>query len=204
MVYTLMKSIVYYITLIFSIYFAFEAAAAAKPATTIKEVDDYLASIKSIEARFIQTDSNGGKRDGFIYIKKPNRIRVEYLTPEKELILLNSNLVMHYTPDLDETNYVPGEELAMSLLSQKDFRITKHAKIQRFEVRPKRIKLDFTISTDKQKRQTSLTLTNNPISLVSISMIQGDGFVNIDFVDPIINSKIPGRVFEFENRQIGE
>lgn len=199
-----MKIIVYLIAAFFSIYFAESSHSSDNSSATVRLVDEYLASIKSIESRFIQTDANGGRRDGVIYIKKPNRIRIEYLTPDKELILLNSDLVMHYTPDLDETNYVPGEELAMSLLSQKNFRITKQAKIQRFETSAKHIELDFIIKDDKQKRATSLRLAKNPIRLESISLIQGSDFVKIDFINPMVNSKISSWVFEFNNKQVGE
>ncbi len=195
-----MKIILYCIAVFFSMYFASELQAKDNSGETMKVLDNYLASIKNIEARFMQTDANGLERQGFIYIKKPNRIRIEYIMPDKELIVLNSDLVMHYNPDLDETNYLPDEELAISLLSQKNFRIIKQANIKRLDISDKYIQIDFTIKNDKQNRIISLKLNNNPIHLSSIAMSQGNDFIHIEFIDPIVNSRISEWTFEFDNK----
>jgi outer membrane lipoprotein-sorting protein len=202
-----MRTKVYLIAVFFSIYFAISTLFAfAKTndnsSKTIKEIDNYLASIKSMESDFLQTDSNGIKRTGRVYIKKPNRVRVEYFTPEKELILLNSELVMHYVPDLESTNYVPGEELALSLLSQKNFRVSVESNIKRLDISNNAIVLDFVIKNDKCDRLTSLTFSSSPIKLKSMRIYQGDEFVSINFIGPIINESISSWIFNFNNKEI--
>ncbi len=203
-----MRLKVYLIAVFFSIYFVLPSSfAIAKvvdnSSKTIKAVDDYLASIKSIESDFLQTDTSGIKRSGRAYIKKPGRIRIEYFTPEKELILLNSNLVMHYIPDLDETNHASGEELMLALLSNKNFRISTQAVIKRLNISGNKIEVDFVMKGDKHKRLTSLKFNASPIKLQGMRIYQGDEFVNVDFIGPIINEPIDSYMFEFTNKSVG-
>ncbi|MCE2992508.1 MAG: outer membrane lipoprotein carrier protein LolA [Candidatus Jidaibacter sp.] len=191
----------YIIVLLFSIYFIAPAHADSSK-ESIKLVDDYLASIKTIKSEFVQTDSSGNKRGGMMYVKKPNRIRIEYSSPDRELVLLKSDLIMHYLEDLDEANYLPKDDLAISLLAQKNFKLTKQAKINKFELVSNFIELGFFLRDDKQNRYITLRIQKNPMKLISIAVKNGDDLVTINFIAPIVNDNIDSKVFEFSNKSI--
>ncbi|MDF3047411.1 MAG: outer rane lipoprotein carrier protein LolA [Candidatus Midichloriaceae bacterium] len=191
----------YIIALLFSIYFVAPAHADSSK-EVIKLVDDYLASIKTIKSEFVQTDSSGGKRGGMMYVKKPNRIRIEYSSPDRELVLLKSDLIMHYLEDLDEANYLPKDELAISLLAQKNFKLTKQAKINKFELVSNFIELGFFLRDDRQNRYITLRIQKNPMKLISIAVNNGDDLVTVNFIAPIVNDNIDNKVFEFSNKSI--
>ena len=55
--------------------------AAAQTADDIKKIENYLNGIKTMEARFVQTASNGNTAEGKFYIEKPNKIRMTYDAP---------------------------------------------------------------------------------------------------------------------------
>src|SRR5690554_5782401 len=56
---------------------------------TIQRVEDYLNSIKTLDARFQQVDSNNKRASGRIYIQKPGKLRFEYDPPTPVLIVAN-------------------------------------------------------------------------------------------------------------------
>ena len=55
--------------------FSFETRAQS--AENLQKIETYLNSMKSIEATFVQMASNGATAEGRLFIKKPNKIRME-------------------------------------------------------------------------------------------------------------------------------
>jgi outer membrane lipoprotein-sorting protein len=196
-----MRFILYFTILLCTISFG----AYAKPDQSkglVKKVEEYIAALKSMESNFIQIDTNGLRRYGKVYIKKPDRIRLEYFAPDKELIMLNNDLVMHYNPDLDEINYVPGEDIIFNILSKKNFQISKEANISRLEIQDNIIRMDFILKKDVQKRTLTLRFYKDPMILMSISVQSGEDVVTINLDAPIINHHIDGKIFNFENKRM--
>lgn len=66
------------------------AATAAVPTSSdIGKIENYLNSVKTLTARFVQNASNGNVAEGKLWIEKPNKIRMEYGAPTNVLIVGN-------------------------------------------------------------------------------------------------------------------
>ena len=57
------------------------SSALAQTANDLEKIENYLNSVKTLQARFVQNASNGNVAEGTIYIEKPNKIRMEYDAP---------------------------------------------------------------------------------------------------------------------------
>ena len=68
-----------------------------------KKTLTYLENLKDSSVSFIQ-DDNINLRMGEIYLGT-NRVRVEYLDPEKILIILDNDKAMYYNYELDEDEF---------------------------------------------------------------------------------------------------
>ncbi len=66
-------------------------------------IKDYLKDLKYFSTSFIQNDGQTIS-EGKIFIEK-NRIRVEYSSPTKILIILDKDKAMYYNYDLDEDEF---------------------------------------------------------------------------------------------------
>ena len=51
--------------------------AQAQTKNDIQKIENYLNSIKTLQARFVQNASNGNVSEGTLVIEKPNKIRME-------------------------------------------------------------------------------------------------------------------------------
>ena len=72
--------------------------------TNIKiKILDYLNSLQYFSASFIQND-NETLSEGKVYIGK-KRVRAEYLSPSKILIVLDEDKAMYYNYDLEEDEF---------------------------------------------------------------------------------------------------
>ena len=70
---------------------------------TIKKSVEYFNNLKFFSASFVQNDNNS-LSEGKIYIES-QRIRVEYTSPSKILIILAEDKAMYYNYDLDEDEF---------------------------------------------------------------------------------------------------
>ena len=72
--------------------------------TKIKiKILDYLNSLQYFSASFIQSD-NETLSEGMVYIGE-NRVRAEYLSPSKILIVLDEDKAMYYNYELEEDEF---------------------------------------------------------------------------------------------------
>ena len=69
----------------------------------INEITQYLESIKSLSVSFIQNE-DGQISEGVISIGE-NRLRVDYFSPTKFIIIVSKNKGMYYNIDLDEDEF---------------------------------------------------------------------------------------------------
>ena len=93
---------------------AFDAAALSSQ--EVKKIEDYLNSLNSMKATFVQMASNGATAEGRLFIKKPNKIRMEYAEPTNVLIVGNGDLITYQDLDLDQVTNIEYKDIPLSLI----------------------------------------------------------------------------------------
>lgn len=78
------------------------AALPALPALaaplSLAEISAYLNSIRTAESPFTQTNADGSRSKGVLFIQRPNRMRLEYAKPDKTLVLASGASVAIFDP----------------------------------------------------------------------------------------------------------
>ena len=97
--------------------------AHAQTNTDIQKIENYLNSVKTLQARFIQNASNGNMAEGKIWIKKPNKIRMEYGAPTNVLIVGNGDFIVYHDKDLDQVSNIDYEDIPASLILGNNIKI---------------------------------------------------------------------------------
>lgn len=90
------------------------AARAATPLNlsaadraTLDKIQAYLNGITTVQARFLQSSSNGSYAEGDIYIRRPDRMRFEYDPPVPLLIIAAGSTMALYDKELKQVSQVP-------------------------------------------------------------------------------------------------
>ena len=81
-----------------SIIFIFLTDVALPKNNTLKLVKDYLGDIKTLQARFSQTDHMGEIMKGDLFLKKPGKIRFSYDSPNDLQIVSKQQAVLIFDP----------------------------------------------------------------------------------------------------------
>ena len=91
-------------------------------ATELKnKINNFFASFNTMQAEFVQYDNydNTKLTKGLFYIDRPGKLRFEYNSPFKSLLINNKKIAYYYDVDLDELTTIPSSKTPLSFLLQK-------------------------------------------------------------------------------------
>lgn len=87
-----LKKIFHLIIVVFLAWFLLWQNVQAKPQNLAAAIN-YLRNLTLASAEFTQTNHDGTKSTGRMLLKKPGRLRFEYQTPKKDLVLVSGAAV---------------------------------------------------------------------------------------------------------------
>jgi len=204
-----------------TVFLAIMAVAGTPNAHSEEDLDSVIDQVQSayekttsFDAKFTQlaeVKSLGRKQkaEGIAYIKKPGKMRWNYLSPEKQFIISNSSKIWFYFP---EDNQLMEEKVKDFFQSKSPLLfLTGKAKLRelfiiQFHRQPKK----DTLSTDhllemtprKQEatyRKIILKVRKKDYQIVGVTVEDLLGnTTQIQFQDVNINSEIDNSLFEFD------
>ena len=69
---------------------------------SLENIAQYLKNLKVLKADFSQVNADGTISSGIILIKRPGRMRFEYYTPDKTLVLVSAGALAIFDPKGDD------------------------------------------------------------------------------------------------------
>ena len=80
------------------------------------EIEKYLNSIRTLKARFVQSNPNGSIVQGTLYVRRPGRMRFEYDPPSQLKIVADGFQVTMWDPTTKDFGQWPIGWTAASFL----------------------------------------------------------------------------------------
>ena len=187
---------------IFGLLFANNSLASVKT-EEVKKVEDYLNSIKTLSADFVQIASNGEKAEGRIYIEKPNKIRMEYAPPSNILIVGNGDYIVYYDKELEQITNIDYDDVPAAMilantvdLGGKDLTVTDMYQD------PGMTRVGLQYSKAEDLGPFTLVFTNNPFTLKQWKVITPQSLeVSLSLYDTVIDGKLNQDLFKFSKKE---
>ncbi len=177
--------------------------AAAQSAENIRAIETYLNNLKSLEATFVQMSSNGGTAEGRLFIKKPNKIRMEYAEPTNVLIVGDGKDIVYNDYDLDQVTHIDYEDIPASLILANDIKIDgKKIKISDFyqDSGSTTITLDYANRGDLGP--ITLVFSNHPMELLQWKIVDPQSIeVTVSLYDVKKDLELNDKIFKFKNKK---
>jgi outer membrane lipoprotein-sorting protein len=189
-------------TLIVSLMMTSSSPALASNSKSVDKVENYLNSIKTLRANFIQIASNGEKVEGRIYIEKPNKIRMEYNSPSDILIVGNGDYIVYYDKELDQITNIDYEDIPAALILAQNVNIdNKELKVSNFYQDTGITKLSLEYTKDDLGPFT-LVFSNSPFELKQWKVITPQAMeVSLSLYDTVTDGKLDSKLFEFRKNE---
>lgn len=78
-------------------FFAMTVQALSAPAS-LDEISDYLETLKSVSAEFVQQNPDGSQSTGTMFLKRPGKLRFEYVGENSPLVMIGGGQVAVFDP----------------------------------------------------------------------------------------------------------
>lgn len=132
----------------------------------LAHAEGYLNGIRTAQARFLQISSTGNYAEGMLYIKRPNRMRLQYDPPADLLMVANGSHLVYYDRELDQVSYIDLDDTPLGVLLQENIRFDDPS-ITITDVREAAGVVEIALVQTKDPGQGALTLVFNkdPIEL---------------------------------------
>jgi len=191
---------------LFAFVVSFAPLANAKESEYIKKAEEYLSSIKTISADFVQTGSGydvTGK--GRIFISRPGLARWEYEMPSNVLMIINGKDLSYYDKELDQVTYAGISGTPLKTILEEDINFSED-----FEIKDTKEDISyFTISLGQKKdnkekndffETLSLIFEKEPFELKKLVRIDSNGTpVIINLINTEFNKELAKDLFIFKN-----
>ncbi len=190
-----------YLAAVFALFFC--CNAKAQSAENLQKIETYLNNLKSLEATFVQMASNGATAEGRLFIKKPNKIRMEYAEPTNVLIVGDGDFIVYNDLDLDQVTHIDYKDIPASLILSNDIDIDgKKLKVIDFyqDSGSTTITLDYADKGDIGP--ITLVFANNPLELKQWKIVDPQSVeVTVSLYEVKKDIEIDDDVFEFKNKK---
>lgn len=131
---------------------ALPAAAKLEPvqdasAETTK-IETYLNTLKTVQARFVQTTHDGTQLVGTFYLERPGKLRFQYDPPIEDFVVADGFFIYFYDAELGEqTNAHIGSTLADFLL-RADINLSEDVSVKNIRRGGGYLQVELTQSAD--------------------------------------------------------
>ncbi len=162
---------------------ALAATAAAPEASALAEkVQAYYEKTKDFEATFVQTYTYAaaGRSQtsrGTLRVKKPGKLRWDYLEPSKKTIVVNGSRLVQYEPDEDQA-YVDDHFDASAMSAAVTFLLGKGKLAREFELAVEGGRLVLTPRKPDARVERVVLTAKDSGEVTATRVVDGNGNVN--------------------------
>jgi outer membrane lipoprotein-sorting protein len=165
-------------TLFAAVLSALALLAASLPAqaqTGVPEIERYINSLRTLKARFVQTNPNGTIAQGTLYVRRPGRMRFEYDPPSQLKIVADGFQVTMWDNATKDFGQWPIGWTAASFLTKDPFVLSGEYRVEKLD----RVNglLEMTVSQTKrpQEGKAIVRFSENPMTLRGWTIIDQRG-----------------------------
>tara|TARA_A100001011_G_scaffold99627_1_gene105043 strand:- start:36589 stop:37191 length:603 start_codon:yes stop_codon:yes gene_type:complete len=171
-------------------------SSLASERNNLTNVIDHLSNLNNFSVSFLQ-NNNQEISEGKISIGN-KRVRVDYKTPTKILIILDKDKAMYYNYDLDEDEFFNPKETSawffFEIFNNLNFLLDSEIK-----TKEKNIILRKEGLANNEKYTLKIYLENKPILLRKVELILENEKMTLSFFDHNYNENFPLKFFKLIN-----
>jgi outer membrane lipoprotein-sorting protein len=142
-------------------------ALTAQDQADIARVQDYLNSIRTLKARFLQIAPDGTSSQGTAWLWRPGRMRFEYDKPSPLLLVAAHGNVVFRDAQLDQTSTIPLANTPLGILLAPTVDLTHDVTVEAIDRLPGQITITLSRTAAPAQGKLALTLADNPLQLRS-------------------------------------
>jgi outer membrane lipoprotein-sorting protein len=180
-------------------------ASTAHAQVGVPEVEQYVNSIRTVQARFVQSNPNGSVVQGTLYIRRPGRMRFEYDAPSKLKIVADGTQVTLWDPATRDFGQWPIGWTAASFLVREPFKLSGDLTVESMQRTGDGLQLSIVQTRKPQEGKIIVRLAENPLTLRGWSIIDNRGNkVDVSLTDLKTGVQLADSLFKYDGPDAGQ
>jgi outer membrane lipoprotein-sorting protein len=185
--------------------FAFAAAGGAHAQAGVPEVEKYFNSIRTLQARFVQSNPNGGVVQGTLYMRRPGRMRFEYDPPSQLKIVADGSQVTMWDPANRDFGQWPIGWTAASFLVKEPFQLSGDLTVESVQRQDGLLALTIVQTRKPQDGKIIVRMSENPMQLRGWSILDNRGNkVDVTLTDFKTGIQLADSLFKYDGPDAGQ
>jgi len=181
-------------------------AAQGQGQAVVPDVERYINSIRTAQARFVQSNPNGSVVQGTLYIRRPGRMRFEYDAPSKLKIVADGTQVTMWDPNTKDFGQWPIGWTAATFLVKEPLQLSGDLTVQAAQRDANGLLALTLVQTRKpQEGKVMVRLAENPLTLRGWSIIDNRGNkVDVTLTDLKTGGQLADSLFKYDGPDAGQ
>ena len=156
-----------------------------------------------MQARFVQTSSNGGYAEGEVFVDRPGHMRFDYDPPTPVLLIANGLTLLYYDKELKEATFLPLWETPLWFLIREEVRFDDNVEIVGIEEALGTLKVGLRDPDNPDSGTVTLIFSDRPLTLRRWQLIDPQGIeTQVSLVNPVYGQAIDDDLFKYGNLEI--
>jgi outer membrane lipoprotein-sorting protein len=172
----------------------------------VPEAEAYLNSIRTLQARFVQSNPNGSVVNGTLYVSRPGKMRFEYDAPSQLKIVADGSQVTLWDPPNRDFGQWPIGWTAASFLVKEPLKLSGDLSVQSAN-RNADGQLEVTLVQTRKpsEGQVIVRLAEKPLQLRGWSIVDNRGNrVDIALTEIKTGMPLAASLFKYDGPDAGE
>ncbi len=188
-----------------SVFFFLIFSSTSYANEDLSEIESYLNNIKNLSAKFTQ-ESEGNIVSGKFYLERnkesAGKMRVEYSTDPKIVIVANGAVLSYYDVELDEISHISTNTTPASFLTRPNISFSaKDVEVTKVQKDSNQIAISLVKKNRKEAGEFTLVFDLNPLRFSKMKVKNDlDQTISITLSNIDFNSPIPSKLFVLKNR----
>lgn len=177
------------------------ADLSEKERAAIVRIEEYLNSIVTMEARFLQVSSNGNYAEGKLHLSRPGKMRLEYDPPVPVLIIVAKGNLIYVDKELEQVSYVDADDTpAGFLVREKISLFSDELIITGFAQEAQALRLNLVRAADPLEGNLTLVLADRPMQLKKWAVTDAQGVTTtVSLLGTRFGTDIDPEIFVFRD-----
>ena len=143
----------------------------------VKKAENYINTLDTAQARFVQTTHDGTQLVGTFYLDRPGKLRFEYDDPIKDFVVSDGLFIYFYDAELKEQTNAPIGQTMADFILRKDFKLSGDLMVKAVTEKNDYLQIEVVQSKDQGAGSLVLGFQSDPFALRKWRVIDAQGLI---------------------------
>ncbi|MCA0302740.1 MAG: outer membrane lipoprotein carrier protein LolA [Proteobacteria bacterium] len=153
----------------------FAALPAGAQQVGVPQIEQYFNGIRTLKARFVQSNPNGAILQGTLYVRRPGRMRFEYDAPSQLKIVADGSQVTMWDPSTRDFGQWPIGWTAASFLVKDPLTLSGDLQVEKIDKVSGLLEVTLSQARKPQEGKVIVRLNESPLQLNGWTIVDNRG-----------------------------